>query len=213
MATNQATTEGYREMLVLDLIEQYDPVYPEGGDWIETTRFLYETEPEHMAKLTASLAAQGWRDPIMLSDEEDLEEGDSPLVFNGTHRVAIALREGVVSVPVATGNELRKKPYPEHFTVLTVELSSGELSEDEDLEIFDLLRSFELTDDIWLNSDVCFGSQHRWEFYYDFLDDSAHFPRLKRLVKRRLKAAFGDRVFDVAMKLEVHGEDPEEENG
>lgn len=206
-------TQGYREMLVLDLIDQYGPVYPEGGDWLETTRFLYETEPEHMASLTASLAAKGWREPIMLSDGEDLEEGDSPLTLNGTHRVAIALREGVVSVPVTTSSEIRQEDYPEHFTVLTLKLRSGELTEDEDLQVFDVLRSFELTEDIWLTSDVCFGSQEQWEFYYEFLDDPSLFPKLKRLAKRRLKAVFGDRVFDVATRLEVHGEDPEEENG
>lgn len=207
-----ATPEGgYREMLLLELIEQYSPVYPEGADWQETAQFLYDDEPDHMAALTASLAAKGWREPIRLSLPEDLTDATRPLVLNGTHRVAIALREGIISVPVATYAETKafEQEAPEFMAMLTVRTADS-ISEDEMDRIFDVLRSFELTEDIWLNSDYSFGTQGGWEFFYEELTDEARFELLKRKARARLKRAFPGRRFNLVAELKrTDGEDDE----
>lgn len=199
-------------MLLLELIEQYGPVYPEGRDWQKTAAFLYDEEPDHMAELTASLAAKGWRDPVFLSEPEDLEEGDEPLVLNGTHRISVALREGAISVPVCTYSEWKALGLeePEFFAMLTVK-TADPLDEEEMDRIFDVLRSFELTDELWLNSDYSFGTEGGWEFFYDDLTDEAHFALLKRKVRARLKKFFPGRKFTLATELKrTDGEDEED---
>lgn len=207
--TDRAPQGGFREMLLLELIEQYGPSYPEGRDWQKTAAFLYDEEPDHMADLTASLAARGWRDPIRLSEPEDLEEGDEPLVLNGTHRISVALREGVISVPVCTHSEWKALQLedPELMAMLTVR-TADPLSEDEMDRIFDVLRSFELTEDIWLNSDYAFGTQGGWEFFYEELTDEAPFALLKRKARARLEKAFPNHKFTLVAELKrTDGED------
>lgn len=196
---------GYREMLLLELIELYGPVYPDGGDWQKTAEYLYAEEPEHMAILTASLEAKGWREPILLSEPDDLEEGHSPLVLNGTHRVAIALREGVISLPVVFGSEIPSMA-DDPFVELEISLIAGELTDEEDWKIFDILRSFQLDADIWLTSDICFGSQSSWTFCYD-LQDESRFAELKRRARAMLKVAFPGRKFSLTAKLTEPEED------
>lgn len=192
--------EGYREMLLLELIEQYHPVYPEGADWIEAANFLYDQEPAHMAALTASLEGKGWREPIVLSEPDDLEEGEAPRVLNGTHRVAIALREGVISVPVTSSAELRYKDELQ-VTELTID-PKEELTDDEGYEIFDVLRSFELTGDLWL--DVLAGSSSggRWHMSYDPIDGEL-LPSLERRARSILKESFPGRSFELRAVLET----------
>lgn len=201
-------------MLLLELIEQYGPVYPEGRDWQKTAAFLYDDEPDHMADLTASLAASGWREPVTLSEAEDLEEGDEPLVLNGTHRVAIALREGVISLPVMIHTEWKALDLEdsEFMAMLTVKVSEP-LSEEDSDRIFDVLRSFELNGDIWLNSDYSFGTEGGWEFFYDDLTDETHFALLKRKVRARLKGAFPGQKFTLKVELKRTDGEDEEVNG
>lgn len=207
---NRRPEGGFREMLLLDIIRDYKPVYPEGADWDETARFIYDEEPEHMAVLKASLDRKGWRQPIRLSTPEDVETDGDAFVLDGTHRVVLAMREGVISVPVVTGDELAPlSDEIESSTDLHIELISGrDLTEDEDFAIFDLFRSLELTEDIWLNSDIGSGHLGSWSFYYAELDDETHHGRLKRVARSRLKSRFPDHQFKVTTILEL-GEDEE----
>lgn len=202
------SSKNYQEMLTSDLIANYSPVYPEGGTWAETAELLYSEEPDRMRELTESLSKKGWRKPIWLSTPDELEEEESPKVFNGTHRVAIALREGVVSLPVASWHDLpEREDHP--IANLEVELLSGELpsavgtsyEDDPDLAIFDLLRSFPLDEDNWLNSDISTGSQGTWSFFYEDVDE-AQLSKLKTVVRRRLRKAYPKAKFKIEARIE-----------
>jgi len=206
--------KNFAEMLTLDLIANYNPVYPEGGTWIETAELLYAEESDRMRELTESLRKKGWREPIWLSTPDELEEGASPKVFNGTHRVCIALREGVIALPVATWHDL---PGGEERPIanLKVELVSGELpspigtsyEDDPDWAIFDLLRSFPLDEDNWLNSDLSTGGQDAWNFFYENVEES-QLSKLKTAVRRRLRKSFPGVEFKVeAIMEELEAED------
>ena len=200
MSTGSRPAGGYREMLVSEIAEAYSPVYPPDGDWQDTADLLYAEEPEHMARLSDSLRERGWREPISLSAFGPLEADTQRSVEDGTHRMVIALREGVISVPVVTAGEL--PPYEETpWAELEVKLTSGELTEDEDWQIFDVLRSFPLSDELWLNSDAAGSQSGVWSFsYYDL--EEHRFALLKRGARALLEATFPGRRFSLSVKLE-----------
>jgi len=203
---DQRPEGGFREMLLLDIIRDYRPVYPEGATWEETATMLYEEQPEHMAALKASLERSGWRDPIRLSSEEDIASDDGvAFVLDGTHRVSLAMREGVISLPVVTSDELPEwNGSPSSLTDLLIEHISGPpLSEDEDFEVFELFVSLELNADIWLNSDIGSGRRGSWSFYYDELQDGVHHKLLERVALKRLRKHFPGRDFRVTVSLFV----------
>lgn len=187
-------------MLVSELAEAYAPVYPEGGTWQDTADLLYADEPELMALLSDSLREKGWREPIYHSAFGPLEEDSRRVIEDGTHRMVIALREGVISVPVVTAGEL--PPFEETpWAELTVALAAGELTEDEDWKVFDVLRSFPLDEHRWLNSDAAGSSNGVWSFsYYDLEEPSL--PLLKRRAMLMLREAFPGRSFKLSVELE-----------
>lgn len=194
--------EGAREMLLSDLTATYHPIYPEGLDWQQVADWFYTEEPEHMRLLTESLRKTGWREPIQLSESEQLTEGSPPSVFNGTHRVAVALQEGWQSVPVTTQTELEltEGSYDEAlFAQLHVRLTAGSLSEEEDWSIFDLLRSFPLTEELWVTSDIGSGALNSWLFVYD-LQGKALESELETKALQMLTAAYPGRSFDADVR-------------
>lgn len=200
--------EPVEERLVSELMESYLPMYPEGESWEATVNYLYSEEPEHMAELSASLKEHGWRDPVVYSVPDDLCEGVAPRIIDGTHRMALAIREGVISIP-ATNRE--NFDYDSAiYTELTLKLLGTEFTEDENDLVFDVLRSFELNADRWMNSDVCYGSLGRWKLLYGLSDESL-VPQLKRRVRARLKVAFPGRKFQIAAKLVDLDEDEDPE--
>jgi len=204
---------GFREMLLLDIIRDYKPVYPEGGSWEDTANMLYAEQPELMAELKASLDRSGWRDPVRLSSQEDMDSDDGQAyVLDGTHRVSLAMREGVISLPVVTSDEIPAwDGAMEPFTDLTIELLSGpKLSEDEDFDLLELFVSLELNEQIWLNSDISSGHRgERWSYGYDELRDETHHARLKRLVRTRLRTRFPEHKFKVTVAIDPN-EDEED---
>lgn len=208
---DQRPEGGFREMLLLDIIRDYRPVYPQDATWEETATMLYADEPEHMAALKASLERSGWRDPIRLSSQEDMDSDDGEAyVLDGTHRVSLAMREGVISLPVVTSDELPSGDYtPEPYTELTIEYLSGpKITDDQDFELMDLFSSLELNEDIWLNSDICSSYRsERWSYYYDELRNETHHARLKRVARTRLKRRFPEHSFKITVALDPNEDD------
>jgi len=204
-------------MLLLDIIRDYKPVYPDGGTWDDAAALLYAEQPEHMAELKASLDRKGWRDPIRLSSQEDMDSDDGEAyVLDGTHRVSLAMREGVISLPVVTSDELPEwDTEPEPFTEFTIEFLSGpEITDDQDYELMELFISLELNEDIWLNSDI--SSSHRserWSYYYDALQDETHHNQLKRVARARLKRHFPEHKFKLTTSIESFEEEETQEDG
>lgn len=203
-------SQHYREMLLEDLVKDYAPVYPEGEDWEKTASYLYSEEPELMKSLSESLRTNGWREPILISTNEDLSEGESPKVYNGTHRVAIALYEGVISVPVTTAEESENDNFNLDFiTKLTVKVAMKDNSSEEDRDevfeaLFTKLRSFALTEDIWLNSDMASSNTPKdgsfeVELYYELPNDQHH-KLLRRIVKKAIPTAITE---PYSLKIEL----------
>lgn len=203
-----------QEMLLLELIAQYSPVYPEGGSWEDAAELLYAEDAQLMGELTAALKVEGWRDPILLSvDDGDREDGPYiPRVWDGTHRVAIALREGIISVPTALWGEQAQEP--ELYLELTVELKGPEaesLSYEEDDRLVTALRSFGLDSATWLNSDIAYGSGWSWSFLYALPEHRS--GELIRKVRSRLAKSFPERSFELTAKLEPPYEDQDPTHG
>lgn len=183
-------------MLLSDLVAQYRPVYPEPNNWQTTAEYLYAEEPEHMAELTASLLEKGWREPVILEPlDDDSEEGDFAFVGDGTHRVVIALTHGVFSVPTMYRSE-QPSTYEKQPLEIVIENPGEALSEEEDDRLMDSFRSFRLNDDVWLTSDVIFGSGNRREVLLSF-DDEAYCPKIKTKARSMLKSLFPERKFTV----------------
>lgn len=188
-----------KEMLLADLVAQYKPVYPEQHDWEATVAYLYAEEAEHMAELTASLLEKGWREPIILEPlDDEPEEGDFAFVGDGTHRVAIALTNGVFSVPVLYRSE-QPQDYDKQPLEIIIENSGEDLTEDEDDKLIDKFRSFRLNDEIWITSDIVFGGGTRREVCLSF-DDEAYCSKIKTKARAMLKELFPERKFTVKVK-------------
>lgn len=208
----------YKEMLLSDLIRDYAPVYPVDSDWEETARYLYAEEPDHMKSLADSLRDNGWREPILISTPEELDEDETAKVFNGTHRVAIAIYEGVISLPVVTVNDYSESAADEGHTVLTVTVSKKDkvstLSREDDLfdTVFETLRSFELNGNIWLTSDMASGSTANssnleYTFYYSELQTSDYYKLLTKVARKRLNKALPDLSFKLKATFEKLDDD------
>lgn len=183
-------------MLLADLVAQYKPVYPEQHDWEATVAYLYAEEAEHMAELTASLLEKGWREPIILEPlDDESEEDDFAFIGDGTHRVAIALTNGVFSVPVMYRSE-QPKDYDKQPLEIVIENAGEDLTEDEDDKLIDKFRSFRLNDDIWITSDIVFGSGGRREVCLSF-DDESYCSKIRTKARAMLKELFPERKFSV----------------
>jgi len=177
------------EQLTLEVAELYAPVYPEGATWEETARFLMEHEPERMDELRESIKKHGFREAIVLSTPEDLEDESQPLVLNGTHRLVIALLEGMVSIPTELMSEVNARIEDEPQLAITVEALQGELSDEEEDLIIDRLSSWPLNDKCWINSSCAFGGAKRWEIILDNgapSDSSTIRTRARQILKKAL---------------------------
>lgn len=187
------------EKLTLEIAEVYAPVYPEGATWEQTARFLLENEPERMNELRESIRKYGFREPIVLSTAEDLTDESQPRVLNGTHRLVIALLEGMVTIPTELMSEVNAR-YDENEAQLQVSITNiGEdLTNEEDDIIVERLGSWPLNEKNWITSSVAFGGVNNWEFVLDNGD-----LRDARLIRERvleiLKHALPQRNFAVVV--------------
>jgi hypothetical protein len=185
-------------MLLSELVSEYKPLYPEQHDWAATIEYLYAEEAEHMATLTQSLLEKGWREPIVLEPlDEDSEEDDFPFIGDGTHRVAIALMQGVFTVPVEYRSE-QTSLYEKEPLELVIENPGDELTEEEEDKLINCFRSFRLNEDIWITSDVMFGSGNRREALLNF-DDETYCPKIKTRARVMLKELFPLRKFKLTV--------------
>lgn len=182
-------------MLLDELVAHYRPVYPEPYTWEATVEYLYAEEPEHMAELADSLLENGWREPIILEPlDEESEEDDFPFVGDGTHRVAIALAQGVFTIPVIYRSEqISSEKVP---LEIVIEAIGKKLTEDADDRLIGRFRSFRLDDELWLTADVFYGSRQRWEIILNF-EDEAYCSRIKTKARAMLKELFPDLKFSV----------------
>lgn len=175
-------------MHVDDIIKNYNPVYPEGGTWQDTFKVMRASPSDYsvVKELMADLEKYGeFREPIVLSTEEEyikewadyeFEEGEelepySPFVRNGTHRVfAHYLSENKEAkvqfgwYPEGKEDTDNENFYPMIVSRITFPTQLDENSADE---LFSKCRSFKLTENVWINSDLMSSYYNSYDFYWD----------------------------------------------
>lgn len=201
-----------KEELLEDILSTYKPVYPSGGDWNATLDYLMAEERELMDVLRASVERSGMREPILLSDPDD-PYYDEPVVLNGTHRVVLAMVSGMFTVPTivevesisgdpSAADEDEIVDLAEvHEDVLTIEVT-GELSEEEDEDLFMALRSFELNDKQWMEAIVSNGIIGKSSTFYMEPTD-VDLKELTRKVRKIIADKFAGKGLKIAVKMET----------
>lgn len=185
-------------MPLVELLSSYSPMYPEGYDWTLTAKYLLENEPKLLEALRESIRKKGWREPVVLSEPHELTEDSPPCIMNGTHRVVLAMLDGLVTVPVATRSELPPESDKPLLVARIRPLKEQVLTDDEDDLLIDSLRSWELDEDTWITSSACFGSMHSWDVLLDF-DDERRCGDLEVSVRRILAETFPRYEFSVSV--------------
>lgn len=119
-----------------------------------------------MEELRESLESYELREPIVLSREPVMEGDSRGQVRDGTHRVSLAIRAKQSQIRAIFKDDLPENDMQQ--LVLTIELLSGALNDEEESDLLDRFRSWKLDENHWLTSSIIFGSQGRWEIFLDF---------------------------------------------
>lgn len=154
-------------MLLTELLANYKPAYPCSRLWADTFALL-ESNPfdkEVTQDLLTELARDGkFREPIILSVEDLSEDEDSrpydAYVENGTHRIYAYYLAGHENVFAQEGWQVdnAEEMYGEDWSLypetVTVFKPTASITEEQHEDIIDCLRSFKISDDYWLTSDL-----------------------------------------------------------
>lgn len=189
------------EMLTLELVERYSPVYPEGYSWEKTVAYLYAEQAGLMEELAASLKKTGWREPVLLSEPHETTS-NRQVVFDGTHRVAIALKEGILAVPVVTNSH-----YEDEISgvqqIITVSYGEGKLTFDEEGDVQEHLRSFKVSEDYWFTSELSVSHGSSTKIFTEGLPEELY-DRTRRRVMQLLRDSFPTKSFQVSVTSEAY---------
>lgn len=170
-------------MHIDEIMKNYKPLYPDSGLWEETFQMIEEdpVDSQLVQELLDDLERTGeFREPITLTTYEGyLEaaveykhlEGDSPdpyvpHVNNGTHRVYAHYLSQHKEVKVSFG---WKPVTDENYPFLASRIAfPPSLGEEALYELWDRLRSFKLTDDIWVESELVSVNNNHFHIIWGF---------------------------------------------
>jgi hypothetical protein len=184
------------ELLASDIVANYKPVYPEdGGDWQDTVEYLYGHERARMEALFRSVQESGIREPLTLSTDDEFEAR----VYNGTHRVAMALYHGLVTLPARYGY-LEPEPGQRYIRTKIELRDADSVTKAEDDLIIDELFSWYLDADTWLTANTAMGGATYWELYFDATDPKL-VPKVKTAVEKFLRNRLPAYHFDVTVYM------------
>ncbi len=162
-------------MKLSELTSTHRPTYPEPYTWDDTVNFMLNDpfEKEIVDLLVDTLRRKGkFREPVSLGlgDIEGVE--NTPVITDGTHRVCAHIIFGSDEVDVRfdepyTDEELEDGRLPK-FTELPIKDEGEEssyiaselffaapISDDDEWDLlFTLLRSFPISDDVWVTAGV-----------------------------------------------------------
>lgn len=160
-------------MKLSELTSGYRPTYPAPYRWEDTVQYMLADpfEKEIVDYLVDTLRRKGtFREPIFLGVADLDDDEDTPAVVNGTHRVCAHIIFGSLNVEVKfdepyTDEELADGRLPKFVEESVVEEDSSYAStsivfaspitdDDEWDTLFTLIRSFPLSDEVWVTSDV-----------------------------------------------------------
>lgn len=155
------------------LMSTYAPVYPHGAIWQETFTYLMNdpTEAAIVNELMRQLAKDGtFREPVTLEtaesrDEDDPVTPDNPLtVMNGTHRVCATYLSGKEEILV---EDYHRGSAEYDGLCGTTEIALKDSVHIAD-DMFDVMRSLPLSDDVWVTSSIMSGHQGYMTIMWDF---------------------------------------------
>lgn len=177
------------------IMKDYSPMYPDTHKWEDTFKAFADdpNEMELVHVLMEELDTYGsFREPITLStyeqqfDPED-EEPYFPHVMNGTHRMYAHYLSGLHEVQVQHGWQDVNEEY-EYKMIETLLKFPAMLSDKQQDDLFDYLRSFKLTETIWVETDVMsssYGQLFSLIWSDDIMEDE-DFPLLETVIGDRL---------------------------
>lgn len=142
-------------MKLSEIVANYKPVYPEPYSWDITLASLL-SEPSEKATIdylvNILLSGGTFREPVVLGTAE-FEEGVEVLaVVNGTHRLCAHMVANVNEVYVINQDDI---VYEDSDSYLSTEITfEPEIFSENIDSLFDILRSFPLNENIWMESSV-----------------------------------------------------------
>lgn len=149
---------------VSSIMSEYSPVYPASRNWIDTIELLTSDTDSIDAKIVKELQRHllidgKFRQPILLCSQDQENDDGRKIVHryvgNGTHRIVAAYLSGVESIHVTDTENL------DHCFWFETSIQLPELASADDLEaVFDVLHSFPVNDEIWLDA-AAMGSTGR----------------------------------------------------
>jgi len=205
------------------LIEQTSPLYPEPKTWDTTVAFMQEdeVEAETLSELATVLVRDGdFREPVYVGRDLDRDDGDTGYyVYNGTHRMVAHIINGTEFIDViyesedesdetsvdddyVDPNEYEPGKYRVPCTMVEF---VGTVDDDEYDKLFSVLRSFKISDDVWVTSDMMSSTSTdigtRMDFCWDLVEmNDALLSRINDICIERI-ARFGT-VIPASIKTE-----------
>lgn len=124
------------------------------------------SDKETVNSLVAELLRDGqFRSPVVLSPDDD---EDGLTVWNGHHRLLAHHITGHKDVKVQYG--WTSEDVVDSFSFIEVSADAGELLDDTDIDaVFDHMRSFRVSDSLWLEAS---SSMSEGVFFFSFLDQN-----------------------------------------
>lgn len=181
-------------MHINDIMRDFSPAYPESHVWEDTFKVLREDPVDFnvVTQLLEELDNYGeFRDPVILSSYDDwqkaenrheYEEGEERDVYfarveDGTHRVfAHFLHATQKDVKVQVGyqsNEEELAAYIPSLVSIVSFPSDSQLDDrsDDTWDIFERLRSFKLSEELWVTADTMMSSKGKFYLAWAFGKD------------------------------------------
>lgn len=168
-----------------EVMEEYSPVYPDTHKWIDTIGMLLVDDAEILTELQRQHKMQGeFREPIVISKAEPNDPDDFSNVADGTHRVVAAYLMGLENVLVS--HEFPDYEDKGYVNVTHIsKYDDSAITEEEFDFLVDKLRSFPLSDDLWITSSLSCLNPEGLEIIWD-TDDLELIPAIDAHVQDRL---------------------------
>ncbi len=187
----------HQELAVSDIVRDYLPSYPQEHSWDVTVEYLYTHEAAHMEELYEAIQREGLREPVWLSSYTDEPE---QFVLDGTHRVALALRHGLLTLPITFTPEQLGVEDASLIAIVQL-LDESSLSDVEEDYFAEAVRSWRLDEHSWLTSSGMAGSGNLWEIFLDSADETL-IPSAEVRLSQILAERVPERNFNITIELQ-----------
>lgn len=180
-------------MALSELMKNYKPVYPEGGEWVETIECFQmdNYDMKIIEDLMDDYRNNGeWREPIVLVEDEL-----GGWVANGTHRTVAAMMMELDTVYCHLGRIQREDDL--FFYYVNVSDRNG-LADSED--VYYSIRSLRYDKNNWLETDGGILLENGTSFYYySHSAPELNSQKIKAFLEEHLQKVFPESDFEVSV--------------